>query len=487
MHVTENRYVLTGLTEDNVRWAFAGEFDQWHPLTWLSYQADAQVWGGRPVGFHLTNLLLHAANAVLLFLALRRLTEALVPSAVAAALFALHPLNVESVAWVSERKGVLGGFFFMLTLLAYAGYAKRPRWWRYALTAILFALALMAKGVLVTVPCLLLLLDYWPLGRVTTKSLWWLVAEKLPLLAIAATFIGVNYQSEQRAGTLQHGQTYTLAARLANAVESYWSYLGKTLWPADLIPFYPHPGNRYEMGAAVAAGLALAGVTVLALRFSRRWPYLIVGWLWFLGMLSPVIGLVPVGSHAMADRYAYIPTIGLFVMAAWGLADLVGQRTAIAVALTVGAVLGVVTFIQAGYWHDSFRLWSHAVRVNPRNALAHESLAEALEERKEFGKAIREFEEALKLDPAFALAQRNLGVLLVRDNPEVAIRYLRLALEVFPRDADLLYSLGRANAELGNAPEAIRWYRQALGVNPGHRLAQQRLQEISAARKPASP
>jgi tetratricopeptide (TPR) repeat protein len=367
-YVVRNGQVKAGLSRAGLLWAFTTTHAaNWHPLTWLSLQADASVYGGESAwGYHLTNLLLHTANAVLLFLALRRMTGAVWRSAVVAALFAVHPAHVESVAWVAERKDVLSGLFWMLTLLAYACYAERPGWRRYLPVLTAFTLGLMAKPMLVTLPCVLLLLDYWPLQRVDGGR-WTvdggkgsspstvhrppstLVLEKLPLFALTAAACVVTVYAQHKGGAVNTLEQLPLADRLMNSAAAYAGYLGELVWPSGLAAYYPHPGRRLLLGQAVRAGLILAAITALVL-WARRRRYLAVGWFWYLGTLVPVIGLVQVGSQAMADRYTYLPYIGLFIALTWGAADLAARWPARLRSVVLPAALLLGMWLPLGLW-----------------------------------------------------------------------------------------------------------------------------------------
>ena len=348
LYVTEVSQVQQGLGWDSVMWAMTTmEAAFWHPLTWLSHIADYQLFGLNPAGHHLTNLLFHLANVVPLFWVLHRMTGALWPSAMVAALFALHPLNVESVAWVAERKNVLSTLFWLLTLLAYVGYVKKPGWQRYLGMMGIFVLGLMAKPMLVTLPCVLLLLDYWPLERLgkTSKEFWErlpkLAAEKLPLFIPVVAVSVVAIEAQSQAGALSAWEGLPLGTRVANAVLAYGLYLKKMVWPMDLAVFYPHPGSSLEAGPVALAALLLVGLSLGLWWQGRKSPYLVVGWLWYLGTLIPVSGLIQVGGHAMADRYAYVPLMGLFIILVWGTADL-AQTLHLSKVWLLGAGLCVV-------------------------------------------------------------------------------------------------------------------------------------------------
>jgi hypothetical protein len=396
-YVKDNQQVHAGLTGKSLWWALTTNHAfNWHPLTWVSLQLDYQLFGLDPRGYHLTNLLLHSGNSVLLFWVLRRMTGAVWRSAVVAAFFAVHPLHVESVAWIAERKDVLSTFFWMLTLWAYVSYAERPGVARYLLVFLALALGLLCKPMLVTLPCVLLLLDYWPLGRVhweirdppdsgencsapdkrrfAPRFVGGLLVEKLPLFAlvILSSALTIRAQHELVASM----EAFPFRTRLLNALTSYVAYMGQMCWPAHLAAFYPHPRDSLPLGYAAAAGSLLIGITVAALFLARRRPYLIVGWLWYLGTLVPVIGLMQTGVQARADRYTYVPLIGLFILLTWGTADLLARwrfhRVALpAVAGVMIAACTAVTWVQVQYWRDSFILLERAHEVTPHHAQLH--------------------------------------------------------------------------------------------------------------------
>jgi tetratricopeptide (TPR) repeat protein len=486
VYVQENDHVLGGLTRDNLIWAFTTtSASNWHPLTWLSLQADAQV---NPAGFlahgcHLTNLGWHILNTLLLFAVLRRMSRAVWASALVAVLFAVHPLHVESVAWISERKDVLSTFFWMLTLWAYAAYVARPAWWRYSLMLLAFALGLLAKPMLVTLPFVLLLLDYWPLGRMKSEirnpnpaglgfrisNFGFRLLEKLPLFALSIASCVVTWYVQQKGGAVQSLTRVSLGSRVANGVVAYASYLVQTIWPADLTAFYPHPGDALPWWRVAGAALLLTAITILALRQIRRRPYLAVGWFWYLGTAVPVIGLVQVGAQAMADRYTYIPLIGVFIMVAWASADLTAHRPAwrVAVAsLMIVLVVGCLncTWRQVSYWHDSITLWEHANEATTGNYLAHNNLALALAHQKRYPEAVDHFRQALAIRPRLATAHVSLAKILEEQwgRSEEAMEEIRLALEAQPDQPDAHYSMGALLEKKGRLEEAEWHYRQAL-------------------------
>jgi Flp pilus assembly protein TadD len=495
LYVGRNASVLAGLGRRGLVWAFTTvHASNWHPLTWLSLQADASIMGQNPGAFHLTNLVLHAANGVLLFLALRLLTGAVRRSALAAALFAVHPLRVESVAWVAERKDVLSGFFWMLTLLAYGWYARRPSAGRYLAAFLAFAAGLLSKPMVVTLPFVLLLLDYWPLRRVggadagensggtsvrsdrgaepASRSGRWLplVLEKVPLLILTVASCVMTVLAQQKwVATLEK---IPFGLRLGNAVVSYVAYLGKTVWPADLAPMYPFPTGGLPAWQPACSGVVLAAVTVLVLRARSSRPYLLVGWLWYLGTLVPVIGLAQVGRQAMADRYTYLPSVGLCLMAVWGVADLVStlQLRPVAVGAAVGllTVLLALTHGQVQYWSSDKRLWQHTLdATGADNAFAHISLAMALANRGEVKEASRHFDEALRRKPSDPEMYSAAGLFLIGQGQlNYGIGYLRAALSLSPNDAELQNNLGTTLFRSGLVAEAIEHYRAAAAGAP---------------------
>jgi protein O-mannosyl-transferase len=457
LYVFANPKVLSGVTGAGTWWAFTSFYAaNWHPLTWLSLQLDAELFGRQAWGFHLTNLLLHIANSVLLFLVLQRLTGNQTRSAVVAALFALHPLHVESVAWVAERKDVLSTLFWLLTLAGYAHYVENPSWCRYLLVAAPFALGLLAKPMLVTLPFVLLLLDYWPLRRLSfaPATLRRLLLEKSPLFALSAVSCVVTWYAQQSYGAVQSLQGFPLEIRVGNALLSYVVYLRKTVWPVDLAVLYLHPGSALSLWQAAAAGVILLAATALILKGAARFPYLAVGWLWYLGTLIPVIGLVQVGIQGMADRYTYVPLIGVFVAVTWAIADLTAhwhlQRVMIAFTAVILITCAVYAWIQVRYWQDDVTLWQHTLQVTPNSMPAHKNLAEGLRRQGRLGEAMREYQTILAIDPEDSEAHNNLGYLLVMgDDLEGAIVHFRLALRMRPDYAEAKKNLAQALKDLG--------------------------------------
>ncbi len=568
--VTQNAHVASGLNWANAGWAFRTGFGgNWQPITWLSHELDAQLFGLKPGWHHLTSLLFHTANGVLLFLLLQHLTGAAWRSAVAAALFALHPLHVESVAWVAERKDVLSAFFFLLTLLAYARYAQKksrverrgssagaadsaldprpstldsqpsdghlPSSLFYLLSLCFFALGLMSKPMLVTLPFVLLLLDYWPLRRLhlstlnsqpsTTQqpsTLRRLVLEKLPFFALSAASCVVTFVAQRASDSVYPLAVLPLTQRLSNAVVACGTYLAKTFWPTGLAVFYPLP-DTLPVGTVIVAGAVVLGIMAWAIGSARRSPYLAVGWFWFLGMLVPVIGLVQVGLQARADRYTYLPLIGVFIMLVWVVSGacrrcqgrsadfqsavarisnpqsvetirsarrletcdtadwksaLRGRRLRgceISGLVVCGIAVGLVVFLcaaltrqQLRYWQNSESLFRHAIAVTKDNWLAHYNLAGCLYELGRFDEALEEYRRAIAIYPDYAHAHNNLGIALLRKGQvEEAIAHLQRVVEIQPDAAPAHNNLGAALLGMGRVDEAFAHLQKALEIQPG--------------------
>ena len=486
-YVTENAHVCAGLTWNTIVWALAStEQANWHPLTWVSHALDYQLFHLNPAGHHFTSLLLHALNAVLLFLLLARGSGRAGPSLFVAALFAVHPINVESVAWIAERKNVLSTLFLLLAMGAYGWYALKPHWQRYLAVAALFALGLMSKPMVITLPCVLLLLDYWPLGRIagstapsfslrgTPTPPSKLLLEKVPLLALSAASAVITLQAQQAGGAMRSTLQFSLAVRLENAIVAYAMYLWKTIWPLRLAPLYPHPGDSLAAWQVVVSLLVLIAVTVTTWRFRAK-GYLLVGWLWFLGTLVPVIGLVQVGDQAMADRYAYVPLIGIFVMIAFGAADWAEGYNWRTLPQTIPAAcilvaLFVLTHRQLNYWSSSYDLWSHTLAVTDNNFIAQDNLGGALVLLGRTEEAYPHFQAAAEINPRDPMSHSNLGAYLqehgkLRDAVEQYQTTIRLT-----SDAGLLAStyanLGTAYRELGDDGRSRESYDEALRLNP---------------------
>jgi Tfp pilus assembly protein PilF len=485
-YVTNNPHVLQGLTRADLVWAFTGNYaGNWHPLTWISHMADVQWFGMNPAGHHLMNILWHILNVALVFLLLERATGRAFLSAVVAVLFALHPLNVESVAWVAERKSVLCMTFLLLALGAYGWYVRRPGIWRYICVAVLFALGLMSKAMVITLPFALLLLDYWPLQRMTASAedggsrpfirrFLALFAEKIPLFALAAGDAWITIHAQHSTGSVGSSLALPLRWRFKNAVFSYAVYLGKVIWPAHLAVFHPHPENTLDWWKVIAAGVLLAGITALVWHFRER-KYLLAGWLWYLGTMFPMIGIVQSGRQGMADRFAYIPFLGLFVAAVWSLAEwameVPWRRTFLqgAFALLIG-VFAYAAHLQIGYWRNSYTLFSHALEVTPDNGISENNLGAALMEMGQAQLALAHFETAVRLLPQYATAHYNLGVLLQgQQHPEEAAREYRITIAQTsdPIEAAQAHNnLGILYFQDKNYAAALPELNAAIAINP---------------------
>ena len=482
VYVTENPYVQAGLNLRSLGWAFYTDVAAYlHPLTWMSHMLDCTLYGLQPWGHHLTNLLFHTAASVLLFLSLRLLTGALWPSAAVAALFAVHPLHVESVAWVAERKDVLSAFWWMLALGAYGLYARRGGALRYAAVAAAFILGLMSKPMVVTLPCALLLLDYWPLDRVgctapagvmIQKSVR-LAAEKIPLFVITALSALSTMVMQSAGDNLSFGEKVPPLARCANAVVVYVLYLVKTVWPSGLAPFYPHPIMRPAWQVAGAA-LVLCAITAFCLREARRRPYLIVGWLWYLGTLVPVMELVQAGEFSHADRYTYLPSIGVYIMIAWGAADLaaawrVPNRVMAALSGGALAALTVCAVIQTSHWRNDASLFGHTLAVGQESSLALTNMGLVAKKEKRYDEAEAHFKRALELNPGYVNAINDLGVLAMDQKKYgEAEAYLKRTLELNPKQVAALYNSGVVAKEQQRYDEARTYLQKALEVDPAY-------------------
>jgi tetratricopeptide (TPR) repeat protein len=530
-YLVENRHIQQGFTLSAIKWAFTAFYcANWHPLTWLSAMLDFRIFGPNPAGHHAVNVLLHAANTVLLLLVLRRMTGSLWRSAFVAALFAVHPLHVESVAWVAERKDVLSTLFLLTTIWAYADYAQSPNPRRYALVALTFTFGLMSKPMLVSVPILLLLLDFWPLRRLslgndakkkramTVPKLIW---EKTPLFALSAVSCVITYFAQQNIGAVVRLEKFPLGLRMANALVSYVAYIWKMIWPTGLAVYYPYPVHGIPALLTIGAALILIVISGFAIRAGKRHPYLAVGWLWYVISLVPVIGLVQVGEQSMADRYTYISLIGLFVMIAWGAPELlprlvpVSPRLLVAPSLCVIAALSVCAWLQAPYWKSDYTLFFRTVSVTANNKLAHNNLGIQLEGQGKLDEAIVQYRKALEIDPDYADAHLDLGNALLaqgkvteavkeysevrRINPNdkkasvalanamsrqgkgdlAATEYSRI-LESDPNNVDAHYNLGLELSKQGKFEEAASHYSKALEINPNYAKAHNNLGAVLA-------
>jgi len=477
-YVTENLHIQSGITFETIKWAFtSGCVSNWHPLTWFSYMLDWQLFGLNPAGFHLTNLIFHISNTLLVFLVLKKMTRALWQSAFVAALFALHPLHVESVAWVSERKDVLSTFFWLLTMWAYLRYVKQPNVFRYLLTMLIFALGLMSKPMLVTLPFVLLLLDYWPLNRLNSRrSLLYLIIEKIPLIVMVIASSIVTFIVQKKSGAMVPIKYCDFKVRFANAAISYLQYIIKMIWPTHLTIFYPHPGpNVSILYAIISAGLLLI-VTILVLLFAKNHRYLATGWFWYLGTLIPVIGIVQVGLQAYADRYSYITLTGLFIIIAWGVSELFAKFrykkiVLVHLALLTIAAMSICTWFQVRYWQNGITLFQHTLEVTRDNYIAHSCMAIALYEKGKLKEAVYHCSEAVRIRPDWTGPMSDLAWYLAVSkgttiyNPDKAVVLALRACELTNyRKPEILDTLAISYAATGDFDKAVETAQKALGL-----------------------
>lgn len=504
-YVFENPHLRSGISLKGILWAFTTtDAANWHPLTWLSLLMDYSLYGMNPRGYHFTNVLSHMANTALLFILLNRMTGKWARSFFVAGLFAFHPLNVESVAWVAERKNVLSTFFWMLCIASYRSYVRSPRIGRYLLALFTFSLGLMAKPMLVTMPFVFLLLDYWPFMRlsagkagpgpclpenshteqeVETTSVGRLLLEKVPFFLLSALSGLITLYAAQGGGALKSAVLFPLQVRAANALASYAEYLWKMAWPRDLAVFYPYP-HAFPAGRLMAAGFLIAAVTVLVLWLARRYRYLVVGWLWYLGTLAPVIGLVQVGHQSMADRYAYVPLIGVFLMISWGVYDLFSQvfpRGVRFLFLPAGAVVLAFmmgTVVQIRNWQNSATIFGQALRVTADNHVAHNGIGVVFLRSGDLDRAALHFREALRIRPDYKEAYNNLGIIsMKRGQFDAALSQYGEALRIDSSFAKAYNNRGVAFACQGMIGEAVSSFRQALRADPDYGEAKDNLRK----------
>jgi tetratricopeptide (TPR) repeat protein len=539
-YVTANYQIQSGITFESIKSAFSDiSTSNWHPLTIMSHMLDWQLFSDRAGGHHWTNLIIHIFNTILLFLLFNIMTKAMWRSAFVAALFAIHPLNVESVAWIAERKNVLSTFFLILTILFYVWYVKSPNWKRYLPVFICFVLGLMSKPMLVTLPFVLLLIDYWPLNRLLIDSqrddhleikelvrrnshkIFNLVLEKVPLLFLSIISIYSTLHAARHMGTVSGFESIPLFKRISNAIVSYALYIKKLFWPTDLAVFYPI--SDIPIWQFLIALLFLVSVTIFVCRYFRRYPYLFVGWFWYLGILVPVIGLIQVGSQSMADRYAYVPLIGIFIMMAWGMPQILfrlqnGKLIAASVASAFILVITLATYMQVGTWKNNLTLFGHALNVDRRNYQAYSLLGLAMADKGDYEKAIYYeymalkynakfypaynyagtvlekmgkldeaincYKKALQIDDKSIEANYNLGILLIeKNNFNESIFHFKKALEMTPDDSDIHNNLGVVLLKNGNSKEALAHFREALRLNPQGETVRKNIKIATAAQK----
>jgi tetratricopeptide (TPR) repeat protein len=509
VYVYQNALVQSGLNWNSIGQAFSSELVKiggfWHPITWLSLMLDYQIFGLNPFGFHMVNLLFHVMSTILIFLVFHRMTKKLWPSAFVACLFAIHPLHVESVAWIAERKDVLSAFFWILTLGAYSYYVEHPGFRRYFFVLLFFILGLMAKPMLITLPFVLLLLDYWPLQRfqeikpnhkvqpevsklLTSQTLevkkpadpgykWSLIfpllLEKVPLFVLVILSSIVTYITVQNTGFLKSIKAISPVVRIGNAFISYITYIGKMIWPNNLAVLYPYQELLVPWQVFWSVLLFIA-ITVAVLRMVKRSPYLATGWLWYAGTLVPVIGIVQVGNHALADRYTYIPLMGLFIMVAWGVPDLLKKwkhRKEILLASSVLSILclSIITWTQVGYWQNSITLWNHTLKVTDYNVIAYSMRGHAYAGLGNYKQAIDDYGRAIEIKPGFASVYINRGS-AYNDlgNYKQAIEDFNRAIEINPGYAEAYNNRGFSYNGLGNYRQAIEDYDRAIEIKPDY-------------------
>jgi tetratricopeptide (TPR) repeat protein len=480
-YVVKNLNIQKGLTLESISWAFTTTYaSYWHPLTWLSHMLDYQLYGLNPKGHHFNNLLLHMASTLLLFIVLKRMTGTLWRSALVAALFGLHPLRVESVAWVSERKDVLSALFWMLTLLAYDGYVKASSPKRYLIVLLLLAMGLMAKPMLVTLPFAMIFLDKWPYGRIDFskgRNRWSHLRpllEKVPFIALGAVSALITFLSAREIGAVPSLDALPLTLRLLNAVAAYATYVGKMFWPVNLSFFHPHPLDSLSLWKMAGALSVLALISLLALLNLRRYPYLLTGWLWYIVTLVPVIGLIQVGGQAIADRFTYLPHIGLYLMVVWGAHDIFKKQSRSMwipgmLSANILLILLVFTWHQTQTWQNSKTLFRHALRVTKNNYMAHFHLGNVFMDEGDLQRALAHYSEAIKIRPDHMPARGNMGYALLKlGRPLEAISSYAEALRIKPGDHGIHFKMAAALASLGRFDEALVHYGKVIELNPGN-------------------
>ncbi|WP_212637878.1 tetratricopeptide repeat protein [Desulfocicer vacuolatum] len=488
--MTDNFHIKEGITLKNFQWAFTAVYAKnWHPLTWLSHMIDIQIFGMNPFGHHLTNLIFHLFNSFLLFLILQRMSDFYWKSLIVMALFALHPMHVESVAWISERKDVLSTFFWMLAIWSYTYYVKKTSIKLYLPVCACFILSLLAKPMAVTFPFVLLLLDHWPLGRwkktsvkthnckILQHPLHILILEKIPLFLISVTSCAITFYAQNKGGALGSFELYSLKTRVANAIISYTRYIFKMLYPFDFGILYPHPGMP-QLHFLIIASLFLILMTGLSILTFRRCPWMFTGWFWYLGILFPVIGIAQVGAQGMADRYTYTPMIGIYILVVWAIEHLfytkklskktMSSLSGLLVPILVVA-LSILTFHQSRYWKDSATLFQHTIDITNNNYIAHNNLANAMMKNGQIKKAIFHYSEALLIKPDYSLALGNIGIAFAKlGRTDDALKSYLKALAIDPENEEILTNMGNVFSNSENKENAIDYYEKAIFYNPDY-------------------
>jgi tetratricopeptide (TPR) repeat protein len=505
IYLYENPFIRYGITHNSLKWAFTTNYvSNWHPITWLSHLIDVSLFGMNPTGHHAVNLLIHILNTLILFFLLKKMTGSMWKSAFVAALFSLHPLHVQSVAWAAERKDLLSTFFGLLAIFAYVRYVERPGIGRYIPVAALFALGLMSKAMIVTLPILLLVLDYWPLGRVVSRQsavvsaerstggasalttnhyrLSTLIIEKIPLFVLSGLSGVMAYWAEKTGGAVSKIQLFSVSMRIDDLIVGYAGYLVKMVWPQKLAICYPPPGDTIPVWCIIASALALTAISALAVILRRKAPYFLAGWLWYVLALTPVIAQImkEVGDQSISDRFTYVPLIGIFIIITWGISDWLGfmrapQKTTL-LAIVGGAVilaLAVCSYTEVGYWKDSRTLYRRALAINPKDpAIDFNMGMEYITKDRDFTNAVRFFREALKANPSFSLAFNGLGLALAKNgHPDEAIEQLRTAIRLKSEYPEAHNNLGTALMMKRQYADAIAEYKTAIRQNPHYLLS----------------
>ena len=496
-YVKENPHVTSGFAKKNILWAFTTNYaSNYHPLTWLSHMLDCQLFGLDPGSHHLVNLMFHIANSMLLFVVIRIMTKKLWQSFLVAALFAWHPLHVESVAWIAERKDVLSTFFCMITIWFYIQYVQRPGVIQYLKICFSFLFGLMAKSMLVTLPFVLILLDFWPLNRINIFSIKnnskndsskitfsRCIMEKAPLFLLSIIFSILTLYAQKQGGSISSIHAVPIDLRISNALVAYIAYIGKFIWPQNLTIMYLHPGS-YSWLHIMSAGICLSIVSMWVVLKSNKSPYLLVGWFWYLGTLVPVIGIVQVGLQSMADRYTYIPLIGIFIMVTWGISEFLDRRPRVqkmAICLIVGLLMMIIfsTYRQVLYWENSFTLFQHALSSTENNYLAHNNMGTTLQRSGQLDKAEHHYRKALKIKPDYLEALINLGNILQNKGfIHDAIKYYVMAKEIEPNHVEIYYNLGNAQRNIEALNDALESYQNAIRIDPEYENAHNNLASV---------